>query len=124
VVEEDPEELYHLVRGNGVILEDSSEEIVVTPTPSQEPHAFVAGASSSAPHVLVAQAPTPRVDDLDNSGDDEDNDDDEEDNQDDNNGDANNNNNKPDQNNDFVGLCPIAEHYTSMFEMGHFPNLL
>jgi hypothetical protein len=23
-----------------------------------------------------------------------------------------------------MGLWPITEHYTSMFEMGHFPNLL
>jgi hypothetical protein len=80
VVEEEPKELYHLVGGNGVILENSSDEILATPTQPPTPHAFATGASSSTPPVLVAQAPTPAGDDPDDSGDDGGNDDDEEDN--------------------------------------------
>jgi hypothetical protein len=46
-VEEVPMELHHLQVRNGVILEDSSEEILATPTPLSEAHAFAAGTSSS-----------------------------------------------------------------------------
>jgi hypothetical protein len=28
------------------------------------------------------------------------------------------------QEDNFVGIWPVTEHYTSMFETGHFPNLL
>jgi hypothetical protein len=28
------------------------------------------------------------------------------------------------QHDNFMGLGPVTEHYTSMFEAGHFPNLL
>jgi hypothetical protein len=100
VAEEVPVELHHLTVRNGVILEDSSEEILATPTPYPAPHAFPAEASSSALPVLVTQASTFGGDDPDDSGDDGGDDDDEEDNND-NNGDANN---EHDQDDDFVGM--------------------
>jgi hypothetical protein len=59
VVEEIPVELHHVQVRNGVILEDSFEEILVTPTLLSEPHAFGMGALPSAPSVPVAQAPAP-----------------------------------------------------------------
>jgi hypothetical protein len=103
---------------NGVILEDSSEEILATPTPLLESQAFAAGASSSAPPTPIAQAPAPRGDDLDDFGlNDEDDDDEEE--EEINNGDAND-----EQEDNFVGIWPITDHYTSMFETRHFPNIL
>jgi hypothetical protein len=117
VVEEVPMELHHLQVRNGVILEDSSEEILATPTSLSESDAFATWASSSAPHVPVAQALAARGDDPDDSGDDED--DDEEETNNDKIEDAN-----IGQEDNFVGLRPIAENYTSMFEMEHFPNLL
>jgi hypothetical protein len=119
VVEEVPVELHHLQVWNGVILEDSSEEILATPTPLSKSHAFVAGASSSAPPVPVVQSPAPRGDDLHDSGEDEDDKEEEEEENNDNIEDANN-----EQEDNFVGLRPIVELYTLMFEMGHFPNLL
>jgi hypothetical protein len=77
-------------------------------------------ASSSALRVLVAQAPAPGGDDPDGSDNDGgDYEDEEEEN--DNNEDANN---EQEQEDDFVVMWPVAEHYTSMFEMGHFPNLM
>jgi hypothetical protein len=60
-------ELHHLSVRNGVILEDSSEEILATPTPSPKPQAFATRASSLAPPVPVAQALAPRGDDPDDS---------------------------------------------------------
>jgi hypothetical protein len=39
-----------------MILEDSSEEILATPTPLSKSHAFAAEASSLVPPVLVSQA--------------------------------------------------------------------
>jgi hypothetical protein len=80
VVEEVPMELHHLSMKNGVILEDSSEEILATPTPLSESHDFAAGASSSVPPVLVSQAPALGGDDPDDSGDEDDNDKEEEEN--------------------------------------------
>jgi hypothetical protein len=50
-------ELHHLQVRNGVILEDSSEEILATPSPLSEYDAFAAKASSSAPPVRASQAP-------------------------------------------------------------------
>jgi hypothetical protein len=44
---------------NGVILEDSSEEFLPTPTPLAESLAFAAGSSASAPPTLAVQAPAP-----------------------------------------------------------------
>jgi hypothetical protein len=102
VVEEVPLELHHLHVRNGVILEDSSEEILATPTSLSEFHAFVAGASSSAPPVPVAQSPAPGGDDPDDFGDDGDDDAEEKENNDE---DANN-----EQEDNFVGLWPVAEH--------------
>ena len=82
-----------------------------------ESDAFAAGASSSAPPIPAAQVPAPRGDDPDDSSDGEDGDEEEE-----------NNDNIEDVNNEqadnFVGLWPVVEHYTSMFETGHFPNFL
>jgi hypothetical protein len=117
VVEEVPVDLHHLRVENGVIPEDSSEEILATPTPLSESLAFAAGASSSAPPAPAVQAPAPGGDNPDDSGDDED-DDEEEEEEENNNEEANN-----EQEDNFVGIWPITEHYTSMFEMAHFPNL-
>jgi hypothetical protein len=49
MVEEVSVELHHLHVENGEILEDNSKEILATPTPLSESHAFAARASSSAP---------------------------------------------------------------------------
>jgi hypothetical protein len=108
VEEEIPMELHHLSLRNSVILEDSSKEILATPTPSSEPHAFAAGASSLAPPVLVAPVL---------AGDDDDDNEKENSNNED-------PNNEQEQEDNFVGMWPVTEHYTSMFEMGHFSNLL
>jgi hypothetical protein len=56
----------------------------LSPTPSPALHAFAAGASSSAPPVPVAQAPSPGADDPDGSCDDEGNEENEDNNQDNN----------------------------------------
>jgi hypothetical protein len=112
-------ELHHLHVGNGVILEDSSEDILATPTPLSESHAFATGASSSAPPVPAPQAPAPRGDDLDDSGDGGYDNDEEEEEEEINDEEANN-----EQEDNFVGMWPVTEHYTLMFEMEHFPNLL
>jgi hypothetical protein len=69
--------------------------------------------------VPVAQAPAPRGDDPDDSGDGGDDDDDDAEEEENNDEDAND-----EQEDNFVGMWPVAEHYTSMFETGHFPNLL
>jgi hypothetical protein len=118
VIEEVPMELHHLHVRNGVILEDSSEEILATPTPLLESHTFATGASSSAPPVPISQVPALGGDDPDDSGNDGDDDDDAEEEENNNEDD----NNEPEDN--FVGMWPITEHYTSMFETGHFSNLL
>jgi hypothetical protein len=101
--EEIPVELHHLSLRNGVILEDSSEEILATHTPLLESHAFAAGASSSVPPVPVAQVPAPGGDDPDGSSDDEDDDDAQE--EENNDEDANN-----EQEDNFVVMWPVAEH--------------
>jgi hypothetical protein len=72
VVEEIPVNLPHIRVVNRVILEDSSEEFLPTPTPLAESLAFVAGSSASAPPALAVQAPAPEGDDPDDSGDDDD----------------------------------------------------
>jgi hypothetical protein len=120
VVEEVPMELHHLSVRNGVILEDCSKEILATPTLLSESNAFTAGASSLVPPIPVSQAPAPRGDDPDNSSD-EDDDEEEEEEENNKNEDANN---EQEQEDNFVGLWLVAEHYTSMFETRHFPNLL
>jgi ribosomal protein L12E/L44/L45/RPP1/RPP2 len=110
VVEEVPVELHHLHVRNGVILEDSSEEILAMPTPLTESHAFDVGASSSVPPVPISQAPATEGDDPDDSGDGGD-DDDEAEEQENDDEEANN-----EQEDNFVGMWPITEYYTLMFE--------
>jgi hypothetical protein len=105
---------------HGVILEDSLEEPLPTPTPLVESLAFAAKSSTSAPPAPAVQAPTPGGDDRDDSGDnDEDDDDDNEDDEENVNKEANDA-----QQDYFMGFGPVTKHYTSMFETGHFPNLL
>jgi hypothetical protein len=62
---------------NEVILEDSSEEFLPTPTPLAESLAFAVGSLSSAPPAPAVQAPTPRGDNPDDSGDDDEDDEEE-----------------------------------------------
>jgi hypothetical protein len=78
VVEEIPVDLPRIRVENGVILEDSSEEFLPTPTPLAESLAFAAGSSVSAPPAPVVQAPAPEGDDPDDSGDDDEDDEEEE----------------------------------------------
>jgi hypothetical protein len=106
---------------NRVIPADNSEEILPTPTPLVESLAFASGSSSSAPPAPVVQAPAPGGDDSDNScDDDEDKVEEEEEEEEENiNEEANG-----EQLDHFMGIWPVTEHYTSMFETGHFPNLL
>jgi hypothetical protein len=71
-------------------------------------------ASTSSP------TPAPRGDDPDDSGDDDEDDKEEQEEEEENiNEEAND-----EQQDHYVGLWPITEHYTSIFETGHFPNLL
>jgi hypothetical protein len=120
VVKEVPVDLPHIRVENGVILEDSSEEQLPTPTPLAESLAFAAGSSTSAPPAPAVQAHALGGDDPDESGDDDDEDDDDDEGEDEQvNEEAN-----YAQQDYFMGFGPITEHYTSMFETGHFPNLL
>jgi hypothetical protein len=79
VVEEIPVDLPRIRVERGVILEDSSKELLPTPTLLAESLAFAAGSSALAPPTPAIQAPAPRGDDPDDSGDDDEDDDDEED---------------------------------------------
>eukprot|EP00267_Zea_mays_P054421 XP_020407660.1 uncharacterized protein LOC109945731 [Zea mays] len=120
VVEEIPVDLPRIRVENRVILDDSPEEFLPTPTPLAESLAFVAGSSASASPALAVQAPPPGGDDPDDSGDnDEDDEEEEEDDEENINDEAN-----KEQQDHYVGLWPVTEHYTSMFETWHFPNLL
>jgi hypothetical protein len=119
VVKEIPVDLPHIRVEHGVILEDSSEELLPMPTSLAESLAFAAGSSASAPPAPTVQAPASGGDDPDESGDDDEDDDDEEDDNENVNKEANGV-----QQDYFMGLGPVTEHYTSMFETGHFPNLL
>jgi hypothetical protein len=112
-------DLPHLRVDNGVVLEDSLEEFLSTPTPLAESLAFAAGVSFAAPPAPAVQAPAPEGDDPDDSGDNDEDDEDEEEEEDNNNEEAN-----EEQEDKFMGIWPVTEHYTSMFETGHFPNLL
>jgi ribosomal protein L12E/L44/L45/RPP1/RPP2 len=76
VVEEVPMDLPHIRVENGVILEDSLEEQLPTPTPLAESLAFAARSSTSAPPAPAVQAPAPRGNNPDDSRDDDDEDDD------------------------------------------------
>jgi hypothetical protein len=80
VVEEVPVDLHHLCVENRVVVEDNSEEFLMTPTPLAESLTFAAGASSSAPPAPAVQAPAPRGDYPDDSGDDDEEDEEEEEN--------------------------------------------
>jgi hypothetical protein len=115
VVKEVPVDLPHLHVENRVVLEYSLEEILPTPIPLAKSLAFAAGTSSSAPPTPVVQAPALGGDDPDDSGDDDEDEEEEEN--------INEEANDEQQDN-FVGIWPVTEHYTSMFETGHFPNLL
>jgi hypothetical protein len=120
VVDEVPVDLPHIQVENVVILEDSSEEQLPTPTPLAKSPAFAAKSSTSAPPAPAVQAPAPGGDDPDDSGDDDDEDD-----NDDEGGDKHVNEEADYAQQDyFMGFGPVVEHYTSMFETGHFPNLL
>jgi hypothetical protein len=120
VVEEVPVDLPHIRVEHGVILEDSSEELLSTPTPLAESLAFAARSSTSTLLAPAVQAPAPGGDDPDDSGDDDDVDDnDNEDEEEQVNEEAN-----YAQQDYFMGFGPVVKHYTSMFETGHFPNLL
>jgi hypothetical protein len=119
VVEEVPVDLPHIRVENGVIMEDSSEEQLSTPTPRAESLTFAARSSTSALPAPAVQAHAPEGDDPDDSGDDDEDDDDDEDKEEHANEEAN-----YAQQDYFMGFGPITEHYTSMFETRHFPNLL
>jgi hypothetical protein len=71
VVEEIPVDLPRIRVENGVILEDSSEEFLPTPTPLAQSLAFTARSLASALPALAVQAPAPGGDDPDDSGDDD-----------------------------------------------------
>jgi hypothetical protein len=68
VVEEVSVDLPRIRVEHGVILEDSSEELLPTPTPLAESLAFGARSSTSAPPAPAVQAPAPGGDDPDDSG--------------------------------------------------------
>jgi hypothetical protein len=119
IVEEILVDLPRIRVERGAILEDSSEELLPTPTLLAESLAFAARSSASAPLALAVQAPAPGGDDPDDSGDDDEDDDDEEDDKENVNEEANDV-----QQDYFMGFGPVTKHYTSMFEIGHFPNLL
>jgi hypothetical protein len=119
VVEEIPVDLPRIRVEHGVILEDSSEELLPMPTPLLESLAFAAGSSASAPPAPTVQAHAPGGDDPDDSRDDDEDDNNDEDDEENINEEANGV-----QQDYFMGFGPVIEHYTSMFETGHFPNLL
>jgi hypothetical protein len=104
---------------HGVILEDSSEELLPTPTLLAESLAFAARSSTSAPPAPAVQHPTPGGDNLDDFGNNDEDDDDDKAEEEQVNEEAN-----YAQQDYFMGFGPVTEHYTSMFETGHFPNLL
>jgi hypothetical protein len=81
--------------------------------------AFAARSSTSAPPAPAVQAPAPGGDDPDDSGDDDEDDDEDEDEEEQVNEEAN-----YAQQDYFMGFGPVTEHYASMFETGHSPNLL
>jgi hypothetical protein len=78
VVEEIPVDLPRIRVENRVILEDSSEEFLPTPSPLAESLAFAVGSSSSAPPAPAVQTPAPEGDDPDISSDNDEDDEEEE----------------------------------------------
>jgi hypothetical protein len=119
VVEKVPMDLPRIRVEHGVILDDSSEELLLTPTLLVESLAFAARSSTSAPPAPAVQAPAPKGNDPDDSDDDDEDDDDDEGDEEQVNEEAN-----YAQQDYFMGFGPVVGHYTSMFETGHFPNLL
>jgi hypothetical protein len=119
VVEEIPVNLPRIRVEHGVILEDNSEELLPTPTSLAESLPFAARSSTLAPPTPAVQVPAPGANNPHDSRDDDEDDDDEED-------DEENVNEEADdvQQDYFMGFGPVTKHYTSMFETGHFPNLL
>jgi hypothetical protein len=83
-----------------------------TLTPLAESLAFVARSSPSSSPAPAVQDPAPGGDESDDSGDD-DEDNEEEENEENLNDEAN-----EEQHDHYVGLWPVIEHYTSMFETG------
>jgi hypothetical protein len=79
VVEEVLVDLPRIRVEHGVILEDSSEELLPTPTPLAESLAFAARSSTSAPPAPAVQALAPGGGDPDDSRDDDEDDDNDED---------------------------------------------
>jgi hypothetical protein len=128
VVEETPVDVPRIRVENEFILEDSSEEFLPTPTPLAESLAFAVGSSSLTPPAPAVQAPAPGGDDPDDSGDDDKDDDEEEEveeEEEEEEEEENINEEANDEQQDhYLGLWPVTELYTSMFETGHFPNLL
>jgi hypothetical protein len=116
VVEEVPVDLPRIRVEHGVILEDNSEELLPMPTPLAESLAFTARSSTSATPAPAVQAPAPGGDDPDDSRDNDEDDDNDEENVNEEANDA--------QQDYFMGFGPVTEYYTSMFQIGHFPNLL
>jgi hypothetical protein len=78
VVEEISMDLPRIHVENRVILEDSSEEFLPTPTPLVESLVFTTGSSASASPAPAVQAHAPGGDDPDDSGDDDEDDEEEE----------------------------------------------
>jgi hypothetical protein len=107
VVEEIPMDHPRIRVEHGVILEDSTEEHLPTPTPLAESLAFTAGSSASAPPAPAVQAPAPGGDDPDDSRDDDEGDNDEEDEEENVNEEANGV-----QQDYFMGFGLVTEHYT------------
>jgi hypothetical protein len=107
VVEEVPVGLPHIRGEHGVILEDSSEELLPTPTSLAESLAFASRSSTSAPPAPAVQAPAPGGDDPDDSRDDDEDDDNDEDDEEHVNEEAN-----YAQQDYFMGFGPVTEHYT------------
>jgi hypothetical protein len=97
VVEEIPMDLPRIRVEHGVILDDSSEELLPTPTPLAEPLAFAARSSTLAPPKPAVQALALGGDDPDDSWDDEEN--------------VNEEANDVQQDY-FMGFGPVTEHYT------------
>jgi hypothetical protein len=103
VVEEISVDLPRIRVENGVILEDSSEEFLSTPTLLAESVAFAARSSTSALLAPAIQAPAPGGDDPHDSFDDDEDDEEEEEDE------ENINNEAKEEHQDYyVGLWPVT----------------
>jgi hypothetical protein len=117
VVEEVSVDLPRIRVEHGVILEDSLEELLPTPTPLAESLAFVARSSTSALPAPAVQAPAPGGDDPDDSRDDDEDDDDKEDDEDNVNEEANDT-----QQDYFMGFGPVTEYTHQCSRQGTSPT--